>query len=313
MPYKNIKEEYKELELKQLKSKNNKVMSKYIHLCECNIGRSRQLVTFTVLSMLNKKQQLLKIKKIKNYFTKCLQNLKSDIQYFIAIELGKELNNPHVHFQLFYNPYDEERIKKAFMKTIQKFELDKKRSIQVEETGAVSETTSHNYIVKEFDNKKMTDNEIIAINVARKKLKRGNTKYIQFHSQSRPQNPHPLYKKMYFRYKMNYFQVNELLNKYARRLTKEEFIDNKREYRLPYINFSTGMIEIDTLKLYNLILLTYLYVLLSIKSSVKCIYKNKWCIDRKQKDTLSIKTYRKEELGIKKKILIINSQIYEYI
>jgi len=313
MPYKNIEEEYKELELKQLKSKNKKVMSKYIHLCQCNIGRTRQLVTFTISSTTDKEDHLLRIKEIKNYFSKRLQNLKSDIQYFVSIELGKELDNPHVHFQLFYNLEDKERVKKSFIKTIEEFNLDDERTAQVDETGVVSETTSHNYVVKEFNNKKMTDNEVIAINVARKKLKIGDTKYIQFHSQSRPQNPQALYKKMWFRYKMNYFQVNELLNKYARRLTKEEFIDNKKEYRLPYINFSTGMIEIDRLKLYNLILFSYLYVLLSIKSSVKCIYKNKWCIDRKQKDTLSVKTYRKEELRMKKKILIINSQIYEYI
>ena len=50
MTYENIEQEYEELELKQLKSKNNKVKAQYIHFCQENEGRERSLVTFTVCS-----------------------------------------------------------------------------------------------------------------------------------------------------------------------------------------------------------------------------------------------------------------------
>ena len=276
MTHQQIQQKYAKLELKQLKSKNDKVKSQYIHLAECNIGRNRELVTFTVSTMNDKQEQLLLIKDIKNYFAKRLQNLKSDVQYFATIELGEKLNNPHLHFQLFYNDEDKKRIDYAFTKTLRYFKLDKKRNKQTKENGSVSDTTSHNYIIKEFDNKKLNNKKVVAINKARGSLKKGNSKYIQFHSQSRSQNPHGLYKKMWIDHKMNYFDVNNLLSdNFARRLTKIEFLDKKSTYSLPFINFYTGMIKLNTIKLYNLVLLTYLYLVLNTKSSERCIYKNK--------------------------------------
>ena len=104
----------KELKLRQLKSKNNKVKSAYLHLNESNRGRARALANFTVQAMLNKQHQLLLIKEIKNYFSKRLQNLKVDINQMSVIELGKYKSNPHLHVQLFYNEEDLHKVEKAY-------------------------------------------------------------------------------------------------------------------------------------------------------------------------------------------------------
>ncbi len=141
-----------ELELRWLKSKNDKTKSTYLHLCECNIGRKRALATFTVQAMQNKQDQLLLIKKIKNYFSKRLQNLKCDVQYFSVIELGRSRarSNPHLHVQLFYNEEDLHKVEKAYQKCIEFFLLVNKRCKLVKESGKASDSPlSYNYIIKE--------------------------------------------------------------------------------------------------------------------------------------------------------------------
>ncbi len=270
----------KALKLRQLKSKNNKIKSSYLHLCECNRGRARALVTLTIPAMTAKELQLLLIKEIKNYFSKRLQNLKCDIQYFSIIELGKYKTNPHLHIQLFYNKADESKVEKAYQKTIDKFSLLNQRCKFAKEIEEISLSSSFNYIIKEFDNLKLNDNEILALDKARKKLKQGNTKYIQFFSKSRPQQPHLLYKTLWFKYNLNYMNVNALMNGYATRLKGYKLIRSQQINKLPYILFKNGAIQVNSFKLYKLILLTLLYLymssdILEFKMSQKILYYNK--------------------------------------
>jgi hypothetical protein len=270
MTYKNIEEEY---EVKQLKSKNDKVKSQYIHFCQQNEGRERSLVTFTVLSMKDKQKQLLLIKKIKNYFAKRLQSLNCNVQYFIVIELGKNLNNPHLHIQLFYEKENQLKIEKAYDKTIKEFSLKTERCKVVYDEKKLSSTSSHNYPIKEFDNKQLSDEEIIDLNRARKKLKTAKNKYTQFHSKSRPSQTQPIYKHFWFKHSMTYNNVNELFNGYARRFkVSSELFHIKFKY--PCFRLGNTIIILDIVKLYDLILLKLLFLNL-IKSSEKCIYRNK--------------------------------------
>ena len=281
MPRKN-----KDLKLRQLKSKNNKVKSSYLHLCECNIGRSRALATFTVPAMTAKQLQLLLIKEIKNYFSKRLQNLKCDVQQLSVIELGRYKSNPHLHVQLFYNEEDYDKVLKAYNKTIKKYALIDRRCKLVKEFGEASDAPlSFNYIIKEFDNLKLSNKEMLDLDTARKKLKFGNTKHIQFHSQSRPQQPYSLYKTLWFQHSMNYMNVNTLMNGYAKRLQGLKLLEARQNNELPYILFKDGAIQINASKLYRLILFTLLYIGCFIsRSSEKRIYYNKViCIETRVK------------------------------
>jgi len=264
----------KELKLRQLKSKNNKVKSTYLHLCDSNIGRSRALVTFTVPAMTVKQSQLLLIKEIKNYFAKRLQNLKVDVQYFSIIELGQYKSNPHSHFQIFYNKEDYRKVEKAYKKAIVKFSLVNKRCKIVEEAEGALHPSSFNYIIKEFDNTKLSDKDILELDAARKKLKQRETKYLQFFSKSRSQHPHPLYKTMWFKHNLNYMNVNNLMSGYASRLEGLKLMEARQNRELPYVIFKGGAIQVNSVKLYKLILLTVLYLYI-YKSSERCIYNNK--------------------------------------
>jgi len=275
MTYENILKKYEKLELKQLKSKNDKVKSQYIHLCEKNEGRERSLVTLTVVSLNDKQEQLLLIKDIKNYFVKRLQNLKSNVQYFSVIELGKNRNNPHLHSQLFYDKQDEERIEDAYLRTLKHFNLDSSRCKLLLDDKQLSSTSSHNYIIKEYDNKKLSDGEITKINKSRNKLKDGESKHLQFYSKSRPTQTQPIYKKLWFDYGMTYNNVNELFKKgYAKRYKIEEINYNIKFYKYPYIHLKDSVIEINIVKLYDLIFLTAFFLNQRV-SSEKCIYCNK--------------------------------------
>jgi len=294
MPYKNIKEEYKELELKQLKSKNNKVKAQYIHFCQENEGRERSLVTFTVPNMKDGEMKLLKIKDIKNYFAKRLQSLKCNVQYFMIIELGINKNNPHLHIQLFYEKENKLKIKKAYDKTVKDFSLKTERCKIVYENKKLSSTSSYNYPIKEFDNKQLSDEEIIALSKARKKLKTGKNKYTQFHSKSRPSQTQPIYKYFWFKHGMTYNNVNELFNGYARRfkISSELFY---MKFKYPCFRLGNTMIILEIVKLYELILLKLLLVN-SIKSSEKCIYRNKRVGNIKSSFTVSFLLPKKHQL-----------------
>ncbi len=270
------------LKLRQLKSKNNKTKSKYIQLSDSNHGRKRSLVTFTVKKHANPQSQLLLIKKIKSYFSKRLQNLKSDIQYFNMIELGKNYNNPHLHSQLFFNEEDTKRVEHAFNKTIEHFSLNSKRCKLVKESEVILHTSSYNYIIKNLDNLQLTNKEILELDAARKRLKQGETKHLQLFSMSRSQYPHPMYKALLFQYGMKYINVNNLMNGYATRLQGLKLLEARQINELPYILFKDGAIRINSAKLYDLMLLTLLYIrAFSKRSSEKIQYINKWKVIRK--------------------------------
>lgn len=268
-----------ELELRWLKSKNKKVKSSYLRLNDSNIGRNRALATFTVKKHSKPQSQLLLIKEIKNYFSKRLQNLKSDIQYFNMIELSKKSNysNPHLHSQLFYDEEDTKRVEQAYNKTIEHFSLNSERCKLVKESEELLHSSSYNYIIKELDNLQLTNKEILDLDAARKLLKQGEAKHIQLHSQSRPLYPHPLYKTLWFNHKLKYIHVNHLMNHYATRLKGLKLMKARQINKLPYILFKDGAIQINSSKLFNLILLTILYIGVYVsKSSEKCIYCNKY-------------------------------------
>jgi len=271
------------LELYRLKNKNNKIKSKFIHLHECNIGRERSLVTFTLPKMGNATEQLIGINEIRKFFIKRLQNLKANIQYFTAIELGKNFDNPHLHIQLYFDDQDEERIDDAYFKTLKQFQLILKRNKITKVDSSASSTTSFNYAIKESDNQHQDDKEILKRNKAKQKIKSKNirAKNISFYTSSRSMLPQPLYKKLWFDYDMNYHAVNELISKgYAITYSQKDIELVKYLFRdsSSFIFYKSGAIKLDIDALYHLILLSLLFLYLGISkrlSSQLCVYSNK--------------------------------------
>jgi hypothetical protein len=192
--------------------------------------------------------------------------------------------------QLFYDEVDVDKVEKVYQKTIEYFSLVERRCKLVKESGDASDAPlSYNYIIKEFDNLKLSDKEILDLVAARKRLKQGNTKGLQFFSKSRSQYPRPLYKALWFKHNLTYMNVNTLMNGYAERLQGLKLLEARQINKLPYLLFKGGAIHIDSMKLYNLILLTLLYIgSIYFKNQTKCIYKNKW-----NENTLKTKIFKK--------------------
>jgi hypothetical protein len=292
------------LELYRLKSKNNKIKSKFIHLHECNIGRERSLITFTIPKIQDSTEQLILIDKIRNFFIKRLQNLKTDIQYFTAIELGKNFNNPHLHIQLYFDKKDEERIDNAYIKTLKQFQLIQKRNKITKINSSTSTTTSLNYTIKESDNQQQTNSSILKRDKARKKIKNKDirAKNISFYTSSRSLLPQPLYKKLWFDYGMNYHAVNELIScGYAIKYTQKdlELVNYLFRHSSIFIFYKNGAIKLNIEELYTLILLPLLLqysdIFMSVSSQLR-IYCNKrekrYILRKSFNNTINYKEYQ---------------------
>ena len=265
------------LKLHQIKSKNKRIKSSFIHLYEINRDRHKALATFTVASFTNKQKQLLFVKEIKNHFIRLLKQSSIDISHWVSIELGKNLNNPHTHIQLYFEEENIYKINKAYKKTIEHFNLDAKRCKLVEEDKDLNKDSSFNYTIKEWDNTVMTNEQIMALDKARSSLKKGEAKNIQMISKSRALNPHPLYKVLYYFHQLSYHNVNYLMEKgFAVRLQGMSLLNARQDGRLPYIMFKNGAIKIQTTKFYSLLRLFLCFtVFIKTKILQKCIYYNK--------------------------------------
>ena len=265
------------LKLQQLKSKNNRDKSAYLHLDDVNRHRSRALVTFTVLSMVDKQLQLILIKEIKNHFIKLLRNSSIDVVHYCSIELGKSLSNPHTHLQLYFEEENIDKINKAFQKTLNYFSLDEKRCKLVQENKDFNINSSFNYVIKEFDNSVLSDSQILAIDNARSSMKKGEAKNIPFFSKSRLPYPHVLYKELFFQHQLSYVNVNHLFKEgFATRLQGRVLLEARKNGQLPYVVFKNGAIRIKTMQLYALIRLFLCFtVLIKLEILQKSVYINK--------------------------------------
>ena len=265
------------LKLRQLKSKNNRDKSAYLHLDDVNRHRSRALVTFTVLSMVDKQLQLILIKEIKNHFIKLLRNSSIDVVHYCSIELGKSLSNPHTHLQLYFEEENIDKINKAFQKTLNYFSLDEKRCKLVQENKDFKMNSSFNYVIKEFDNCLLSDSQILAIDKARSSMKKNEAKSIPFFSRSRLPYPHVLYKALFFQHQLSYVNVNYLFKEgFAIRLQGRALLEARNNAQLPCVIFKNGAIRIKTMKLYSLIRLFLCFtVLVKIKILQRSVYYNK--------------------------------------
>jgi len=265
------------LKLAQLKSKNRRIKSSFIHLYEINKERDKALATFTVSSFPDKRKQIIFVKEIKNHFIRLLKNSSIDVHYWASIELGKNLSNPHTHIQLYFEEENIDKINKAYKKTIDHFNLDVKRCKLVQEDKELNMNSSFNYVIKEWDNTLMTNNQILALDKARSLLKKGEAKNIQMFSKSRASKPHPLYKKLYYSHQLTYHNVNYLFKKgFATRLQGMPLLKARQNGKLPYIMFKNGAIKIQTIKFYSLIRFFLCFtVLIKTKILYKCIYVNK--------------------------------------
>ncbi len=180
---------------------NKKYYAKYKYLETQNKHRKVLLATFT-----SKNKNIDTIQEIKKKFLSFLKadkTIKGSYSYIWTIELGKNKNNPHLHFMLWYDDIAVERITLHYQKTLKQFKLVKKWSKLTEQKKAAS------YILKEFSvlNKSFEDYYL-----ARKKISTYSKKQIRFVGFSSFKQTEKVYKKSYNIYYYNYLTTDKLIN-----------------------------------------------------------------------------------------------------
>ena len=180
---------------------NKKYYSKYKYLETQNKHRKVLLVTFT-----SKNKNINTIQEIKEKFLNLLKadkTIKGSYSYIWTIELGKNKNNPHLHFMLWYDDTSLERITLQYQKTLKKFNLVKKWSKLTEQKKVTA------YVLKEFSvlNKSFEDYYL-----ARKKISTYSKKQIRFIGFSSFKQTQKVYKKSYTLYFYDYLKTDKLIN-----------------------------------------------------------------------------------------------------
>lgn len=180
---------------------NKKYYSKYKYLEAKNKSRKVMLVTFT-----SKNKDINKIQEIKTKFLSFLKTdkkIKNTYSYIWSIELGKNKNNPHIHFMIWYDETSYDRLSLHYSKTIAKFNLVKKWSKLTEQKKAAA------YVLKEFSvlNKDFEDYYL-----KRKELSKKQPKNIRFIGFSSFEQTVKVYKKSYTLYFYDYLKTDRLIN-----------------------------------------------------------------------------------------------------
>lgn len=243
--------------IQRLRSKNKKICSAYLYICDRNKDKERMLITFTS-SKKTAFEKLSHIKEIKNHFSKLLSNLKIDIDKFSVIELGANYSNPHLHLQLFYNEIDFNKIVRAFNKTLIKFNLNERRSILSKEDKSKHKLDYFVYILKEYS-KNLSDSEILKLDKVRSSLRINENKNVQLVSHSHGVLSKKVYKELYYQYKIDYL-VADTLHKLG-------FFNIK--------NKSTNIIKWSISKILKLIVFCLVFSSNTVKIRQKFLYNNK--------------------------------------
>lgn len=192
--------------INRIRTKNKRTWANYLFMCDRNKDNEKALITFTT----PKKEaydKLLHIQEIKRYFSKLLSNLKIDINKFIVIELGDNKNNPHIHIQLFYQSKDLERIQKAYIKTLVKYNLHKKLCAFTQTDKTQTHIKYFSYILKEYG-QKLSDTQLMDLDRARKRLRVEENRNMQFISHSHNLLTRAVYKYLYHKKNINYSKAD---------------------------------------------------------------------------------------------------------
>jgi hypothetical protein len=198
-------------------------------MCDRNKDKDKALITFTS-PQTETYDKLLHIKEIKKHFSKLLSNLKIETDKYAVIELGKNKNNPHLHIQIFYNAKDLERIKRAYIKTLYKFNLHEKLCVFTTTDKTKTHIKYFSYILKEYG-KKLSDNELIELDEARGKLRVKKNKNMQFISRSHNLLTRAVYKYLYFKKGIGYSKADFFYNENYLNVKKSK---NKRHFKISW-------------------------------------------------------------------------------
>ena len=192
---------------------NNRIKSQYLSLMDINKNRSFALVTFTS----NKKHDVDKLShilEIRESFIKKLKNLRAGIDYIASIELSDTHDNPHIHFQLFYDDENYDSILKAYNKVIALHKI-KKNCCDINNQITYKELCWGLYIVKEYDNLKINkkgEHELIKLMSARETYRKrlSKTKKFKYILMSQRKLPQKVYSTFFRKLNLNYKEVNSL-------------------------------------------------------------------------------------------------------
>lgn len=279
---------------------NNRIKSKYLSLMRINKNRSFALVTFTS----NQKHDIDKLShilEVRDSFIKKLKNLRANIDYITSIELADTHDNPHLHFQLFYDDEDYNRIMKAYGKVIALHKL-KKNCCDITNKATYKELCWKLYIIKEYDNieiNKKGKYKLIKLMSARETYRKrlSKTKEFKYILMSQRQLPQKIYSTFFKKLNLNYEEVDTL---YTKKVFKYSISKNNTAYSVrvgKYILYFDKHLLVENIKANNIKMLQ-LQEYFQIKASYQ--YKGSVHIDLVYDSLLDGNTLLSDYLSILK-------------
>ncbi len=134
-----------------IKKRNAAHRFDYYHLANEYKHLEKSLITFTYQDT-DKFTKLFMVNEIRNYFNKLIRNTKNDtIKFYSNIELGSDLDNPHLHVQVWHD--NQKQIDKIYKKVLDKFGLF---SEYCKITLPTSNKELYDYVIKDYS-KYLTD------------------------------------------------------------------------------------------------------------------------------------------------------------
>jgi len=175
--------------LKAIKKANKSKLHDFYYLRDKSIssGLKQLMLTFTYKDD-DKYFKMDVINHIKNYVTKQLRNY--GIKYYATIEVGSDYDNPHAHFQIYYD--DISKINHIKDATVERYGLFSEYSTT---TIPKCKDVRYDYVVKDY--KIQDDNQLLLLDDVKRDYRSKLHKNIRFTSFSKEKYSKAIYKKAY--------------------------------------------------------------------------------------------------------------------
>jgi len=192
--------------LSSIKKRNGSTRFEYYHLANKYKHLQKNLITFTYHDV-DQYTKLSMINDIRNYFNRLIKNTKNDsIKFFSSIELGENIDNPHLHIQIWHE--NQKQIDKIYEKVIDRFGLFSEFcKITLPDTNK----ELYAYVIKDYS-KSLSDDELLRLDDARRVYRSVLDKNVRFSSHSKGKYTKKVYKSLYSRFNIKKDDVDCLID-----------------------------------------------------------------------------------------------------
>ncbi len=204
----------------EYRKKHTALRHEYLVLANKYSDYNKTMLNFTIPSSIKgktiKNGRYTKLKyllKLRAFIAKEINNSKSDIKYFMNIELGKAYSNPHLHIQLWVSDTSSNAINLIYNKAIKKFELEESRCTITVPNEDTDDDYIFTYVIKDYG-KHLSDKEVWDLEIQKKRMRNQIGSKVRFYSKSTDKYTKKIYRIFYKHYSCLRKYANEFISKF---------------------------------------------------------------------------------------------------